>query len=299
MSGDRPQTTTFAIGIPTHDRRETVVLAVLSALRQTRPPEQVVVLCDGCTDGTAEAIRALRDPRAIAVELPKAPGYAYGHRNRLLELTDADVVLWLGDDDLLLPDHLEQLGALWDTESVELVTSPAVVVEPDDALAWIGADWGVAWQRAWLERGNTNVMASVSVRTQLVRDIGGWDASQPRRGDWDLWKRVLATGARATDTAVTTVLHFRATERVQSWPERVAQNARWLDRISNPTELAVLHRELQRARAERDARVLERLVRIELERDQVVYSRWWRLRARLVPVRDAVRTVIRAMRRPR
>jgi hypothetical protein len=45
--------TTFTIAIPTHDRCETVVLAALSALRQSRSPEQVIVLCDGCTDGTA------------------------------------------------------------------------------------------------------------------------------------------------------------------------------------------------------------------------------------------------------
>ena len=106
--------TNFAVAIPTHDRRETVLLAALSALRQTRPPEQVIVLCDGCTDGTAEAIRGLDDPSVTALELPKTAGYAYGHRNRALELASTNAILWLGDDDLMLPDHLERLGELWD-----------------------------------------------------------------------------------------------------------------------------------------------------------------------------------------
>ena len=53
--------TTFGVAIPTHNRCETVLLATLSALRQTRPPEQVIVLCDGCTDTTVSVIRALDD----------------------------------------------------------------------------------------------------------------------------------------------------------------------------------------------------------------------------------------------
>jgi glycosyltransferase involved in cell wall biosynthesis len=281
--------TTFAVAIPTHNRRETAVLSTLSALRQARAPEQVIVLCDGCTDGTAAAIRELGDARATALELPKEPGYAYEHRNRALELTRADVVLWLGDDDLLLPDHLERLGELWDLGTVDVATSPAVIVEPDDTLAWFGTDWSVPWHRAWLERGNSNVMASVSVRAQLVRDAGGWDPAQPRRGDWDLWKRVLATGARAADTGEPTVLHFRATERDQAWPDRVIQNARWLERISDPDALCEVRRALRRARSERDARLMARLEQIELERDGIVNGRWWRLRERLLPVRRAIR----------
>ncbi len=299
----RPMKTTFAVAIPTHDRRDTVVLAVLSALRQTRSPEQVIVLCDGCTDGTTAAIRELNDPRAIVVELPKAAGYAYGHRNRALELTSADALLWLADDDLLLPDHLARLGEVWDRGAIDIVTSPATIVHEDDSLQWIGADWGVQWHRSSLERENTNVMASVSIRTQLVRDVGGWDAGQSRAGDWDLWKRSLAAGGRAADTGETTVLHFRATGRDQAWRDRVLQNARWLERISDSAQLPEVRLSLRRARAERDAILMSRLQRTELERagiatrlevleherDAIVNGRWWRLREKLLVLRNAIR----------
>ena len=66
----------FTIAIPTHNRRETLLLAVRSTLMQSRSPEQVIVLCDGCTDGTAEAVRELGDERVEAIELPKLPGLA-------------------------------------------------------------------------------------------------------------------------------------------------------------------------------------------------------------------------------
>ena len=281
--------TTFAVAIPTHNRCETVLLAALSALRQTRPPEQVIVLCDGCTDATAATIRALDDPGVIALTLPKGVGYAYEHRNRALEHTSVDAILWIGDDDLLMPDHLERLGELWDRGTVDIVTSPAIVVHPDDVLEWLGTDWSVPWHRALMERDNTNVMSSVSVGAQLVRDVGGWDARQSRGGDWDLWRRLLAAGAEAADTGEPTVLHFRATGRDQPWPDRVIQNTRWLERISDPSQLPEVRRTLRRARAERDATLMSRLEQAEAERDWIVNGRWWRLREKLLLVRKAIR----------
>ncbi len=83
-------TTRFTIAIPTHNRRDTVLLAARSALGQTRPPAQVLVLCDGCTgctdgtDGTAEALGRLSSARLAAIELPKGSGYDYAHRNGVI-----------------------------------------------------------------------------------------------------------------------------------------------------------------------------------------------------------------------
>lgn len=274
-------TTTFTVAIPTHDRRETALLAALSALRQTRPPVDVLVLCDGCTDGTAEAIREIDDPRFEAVELPKGIGYAYEHRNVALERAQGRAILWLGDDDLLLPDHLERIGERWDEGDVDIVTAPAALVRPDDTMRWVGEDWSVPWSREMLFRRNSNVMASVSIAVDVARDAGGWDGSVPRGGDWDLWKRALTAGGRPAATADISVLNFRATKRVQSWPDRVRQNTAWLERIDDPGELAALRRRLGRLRLERDATVLEMLTERERDLAHIRATRWWRLRVRL------------------
>ena len=277
------------------------MLSVLSALRQTRPPVQVLVLCDCCSDGTADAVRRLGDERLAAVELEKGPGYAYGHRNQALNLARGSVVIWLGDDDLLLPDHLERIGEYWDTGDVDLVTTPAALVHPDDAMEWIGQDWSVPWNRESMLRNNTNVMSSVSIRVDLARGVGGWDAAIPRAADWDLWKRVLATGATAAMTSEPTVLHFRATGRNQEWPLRVRQNSAWLDRISDPARLPDVRRMLRRLNAEHEADLRGQLevarsdaetarsdadaARSAQEELQRIYEGgWWKLRERLLPL---------------
>lgn len=242
------------MAIPTHDRRETVVLAALSAVRQEREPLEVLVLCDGCTDGTSEAIAALGDPRIRAIDLPKGDGYAYAHRNVALEQGRGDVVTWLADDDLYLPGHLARVGALWDAGDVDLVTSAALMVHEDDRLTWIGRDLRVPeHRRVMVDEHNTSVMAAVSVRRSLAAEVGGWDGLTERAGDWRLWKRVLAAGARPTMSAEATVLHFRATGRDQAWPSRVAQNQRWFDDTAHAQRRAELGDAALLARAEFEA----------------------------------------------
>lgn len=229
------------------------MLAVRSALAQTLVPGQVLVLCDGCTDGTADAVAALGDPRAIALDLAKGPGYAYAHRNLALERAATDFVVYMGDDDLLLPDHLEQMAAVAD--GADLVCTPAVVVDPDDGLTWIGADWSVPEARERMETlANSNVMASVAIRAATARAAGGWDGAVERAGDWDLWRRATKAGARAVATDRPTVLHFKATGRDQPWPDRVAQNARWLALLEDPRALSALRPRLARTRYEHEAR---------------------------------------------
>jgi glycosyltransferase involved in cell wall biosynthesis len=304
----------FTIAIPTHDRRETLLLAVRSALMQTRSPEQVIVLCDGCTDGSADAVRDLGDERVEAIELPKLPGLAYAHRDRALERARGEIVMWLGDDDLLLPDHLERVGEYSDAGVADVVQTPAVVVWKDDSLSWVGLDWSVPGHRRTMMERNTNVMASVAVRVDLALAAGGWDASLARFGDWDLWKRVLARGARTAMTDEPTVLHFRATGRDQAWPLRVQQNSSWFQRIADPRLLAELRRDLRSRRAEREAdwmaeidslsarleradaeidslsarleragAEIERLREVERTLARVYAGGWWHLRKRLLP----------------
>ena len=104
----------FTVAIPTHNRRETVLMSIESALEQSRSPIEVIVVADGCTDGTQKAIEDLGDERAIVLDLPKGPGYGYSNRNEALRAARGDVISWLGDDDLYLPDHLLRVGEVFD-----------------------------------------------------------------------------------------------------------------------------------------------------------------------------------------
>ncbi len=106
----------------------------------------------------------------------------------------------------------------------------------------------------------------MSIRVELARAIGGWDASVERAADWDLWKRALAAGARCATSPEPTVLHFRASGREQAWPLRVRQNAAWLARVEDREARRDLRLVLRRTRTERDARVAEQIAWLEGQR---------------------------------
>lgn len=259
----------FTVAIPTHNRRETVLLAVRSCLAQTRPPTEVIVLADGCTDGTAGALRELGDERVVVLELEKAPGYAYARRNLALERARGDVIAYLGDDDMYLPDHLARIGELWDGGVADVVLAGACLIHERDELEPMTDEWTVPRMQARLLDGVNRVpMGAVSLTAEIARRAGGWDGTKPREGDLDLWKRVLRAGARPATSLVPTLLHFRATTREQPWEDRVRQNTEWFARIADPAERARLRRDYAQALGEREQGRLDRIA--ELERELVV-----------------------------
>jgi glycosyltransferase involved in cell wall biosynthesis len=241
------------------------MLALRSALAQTHPPEQAFVVCDGCTDGTQDAARELGDPRVVVLDMPKAPGHGWVNRNGVLEQARADVVAWLSDDDLWLPDHLERLAPLYDAGVADLVQSSCVLVEADDSMHAHGLDWGVQrFRQHALERGRHETPSSVVSHTiELGRRVGGW-RTVDRYGDKDFWYRMLRAGARTSMLTEPTVLFFRAWNREQPYDERVRQNAKFLAGIGDAPELARLRAQMARVVHERQAALDAEIERLEL-----------------------------------
>jgi GT2 family glycosyltransferase len=83
---------------------ELVQRCVASVLAQTRPPEDVLVVDNGSTDGSAEAVAA-RFPSVRLLRLPANRGFA-GGMNAGIAATSADAVLLLNQDVELEPGYL-------------------------------------------------------------------------------------------------------------------------------------------------------------------------------------------------
>jgi glycosyltransferase involved in cell wall biosynthesis len=289
----------FTVIVPTHNRRERLLTALESVRMQTRAPDEIFVVADGCTDGSPDAVRELGDERIEVLDLPKGPRLGWEHRNEALAKASGDVIAWLGDDDLWFPDHLERAGALFDTGAFDLVQATVCLVYPSgDMLSW-GLDWRVPRlrERFVKEIEHRTPMSAVSHRRGLAEEAGGWTNDPAYRwGDADLWRRILATEPRTTMMTTPTVVFMPAHNGPRQNP--VEEGRGFLVRLRDPVERELLRSEValiahtevsnleatvesQTARAdlaeEREAATSSRL-------ERVIGGGWWRLRERLLPL---------------
>ena len=96
---------TVCVVIPTYNRRRLVVRAVESVLDQTRMPAEIVVVDDGSTDGTADALQA-RFRGTVSVLRQTRRGVAAA-RNAGIRASSAPIIAFLDSDDTWTPDKIE------------------------------------------------------------------------------------------------------------------------------------------------------------------------------------------------
>src|SRR2546423_226430 len=191
----------ISVVIPTHERREAVLRAIHSVLDQHTPPAQVVVIDDGSTDGTADAIDALGlDIVKVFWQENRGPSAA---RNAAIARCSSDVVAFLDSDNTWHPHHLDFVCELFR-------------LHPDAAL--------VATQRNYhfgdetprdsrkrdmasllmLDAEGVAAISAVAARREALITAGGFDERMWYGEDIDLFLR-LALAGPFVETAATTV----------------------------------------------------------------------------------------------
>ena len=176
--------------IPTRNRLPLLRPTLASALGQTGVDHEVVVVDDGSTDGTAEHLAALTDPRLRVLTHAEGRGVSQA-RNAGLAAARFEWVAFLDDDDLWAPDKLAaQVRAA--REGVGWVTVGAVDV--DEGLRVTGGARPPFAQRDTPRLLHANNIpgggSGTMVRTELASRLGGFDPAFQTLADWDLWLRV-------------------------------------------------------------------------------------------------------------
>ena len=107
-----PGTMDISVIIPTHNQKDRLRLVLCGLECQTfaRQRFEVVVVDDGCTDGTADMVREVIQKGLLNTRLlgDGMNGGRNAARNRGLAQADGDLAIFLDGDALPAPDHLEQ-----------------------------------------------------------------------------------------------------------------------------------------------------------------------------------------------
>jgi glycosyltransferase involved in cell wall biosynthesis len=183
---------TVAVLLPVYNGAETLPAAIESILAQTHSDLELIVIDDASTDDSAAVIRAYArdDGRVRPVYHEQNEGLA-ATLNQGLELTDAEFVARLDQDDESLPERLAtQLEFMADHPNVAAAGSfvyhmgrkpkwDRLVEFPTDPL-------GI---RTTLRRENCLYHPSVMLRREHILALGGYRAEFKNAEDYDLWLR--------------------------------------------------------------------------------------------------------------
>ncbi len=195
----------MAVVIPTFNRRDLVAQAVASVLSQTYRDLCCLVVDNGSTDGTRQALAAINDSR-LKLVVEDRPLGGPGARNLGIAIAEGSQwVAFLDSDDVWAPTKLErQMAAIarypearWSAtacvsvgddlrvrHAVRLRDTPvgdSFLVSSEDVRTMLLEDNRVP-------AGNSTVMAARAV----LQEAGGFDAALATCDDWDLWLRIAS-----------------------------------------------------------------------------------------------------------
>lgn len=184
---------TVSVLIPNYNRPHMLQDAVQSVLAQSYQDFEIIVVDDGSTEDIPSAIAPFGD-RVQYVRQENAGGASA--KNHGLSLVKSEFTAFLDNDDLWLPQKLErQLEILQRHPDVGMVSCQAYVMD-ESARVFARPAQGsdrTSSQVSYLELAEQNVIVGGSssevVRTQALRDIGGFDTTI-WFDDWDCWLRM-------------------------------------------------------------------------------------------------------------
>lgn len=243
-----------AVAIPAHNALPDVVEAIESALGQTLPPVEIVVVDDSSTDGTGEEIRRRFGDRVRVVS--GWFGSAAAARNAAWRASHAPWVAFLDADDLWYPRKLERAAAV-------LASAPeARWFFSDGAFRNLEGETQPSWFEMWadVEDGyvgspvaqlfevNFVLTSSVVVHRSLLEATRGFDETLSHAEDLGLWIRLARRApAAATREPLVRYQHLPGglTRKVEA---RLMGDVALFERLARDTGLSAADRHRARAR---------------------------------------------------
>ncbi len=216
MPHKEPETQLITIGLTCYNAENTIERAINSALAQTWPNKEILVVDDVSSDNSGKVVSGLAktrpEIRLITHEKNVGPG---GARQTLLNEARGEFIAFFDDDDESLPDRIaEQYQRITQYENEtgeELIACyaggrriypnnyikplPAIGSKPEvphgpgmaDSVLFYGR------RKKWYY-GSGTPTCSLMARCDVLRRVGGFDPSFRRVEDMDLTVRLALAG---------------------------------------------------------------------------------------------------------
>jgi len=195
----------FSIIIPLHNKAPYIRQTIESVFAQTANDLEIILVDDGSSDGSAQIVESITDPRLRLVKQANAGVSAA--RNRGIELARGQWIAFLDADDWHHPQYLATLDRLiaqypavdmvaTQYKSIPYIEQRAICpwpVCPEVSAVELINDLPARWLQ-----GTTFFTSSIAVRAALLRNTRPWFPEGESFGeDIDLWFRLAEASAIA------------------------------------------------------------------------------------------------------
>jgi glycosyltransferase involved in cell wall biosynthesis len=185
-------TTLVSVYIPTKNRLPLLRRAITSVLAQTVRNIELIVVSDGCDDGTCEYVRSIdSDIRVRLIHNETSVG-ACRARNQALEISHGHFVTGLDDDDFFMPSRIENFLSAWENLASKNTKFSCLF---DSRIVDEGPRVYVANTAAQITA--EQIISSNDIGNQIFTtreravNAGMYDVNMPAWQDWEFWVRLL------------------------------------------------------------------------------------------------------------
>jgi glycosyltransferase involved in cell wall biosynthesis len=255
---------TISVLIPLYNRRREIGRAIASVLRQSRAADEIIVVDDGSSDGSADAVAALGESRIRLLRHECNRGCS-GARNTGIAAARGDWIALLDSDDEWNPQKLA-------LQHQALTASAALA----GATGYVIRDYRTGEEREFIPRADDATLdalvwgcplgigSTLMVRRSVFGEIGTFDEDLPRLEDWEWMMRYLPAHRLDVLPQALTIVHkasdpsrtqvFASVARIRArhrnaWYRRSWLTGRKFDSTLQVEEAAAAHYEGNNARA--------------------------------------------------
>lgn len=183
----------ISVIIPAFNSEKTIQQTIDSVLNQTWRNLELIVINDGSQDSTLDIVARIKDPRLKVLSYSNA-GVSVS-RNRGISQAEGEFISFLDADDLWTKDKLEaQLKALQENPQAAVAYSWTNHIDENNQFLRSGA-YGTVNGDVYAELLQSNFLANGSnilIRTQALKEIGGFNQSLTPAEDWDMYLRLAS-----------------------------------------------------------------------------------------------------------
>ncbi len=194
-----------SICIPVYNGENTVLDAVNSALSQTYPNLEVVVVDNCSTDKTYELLKGISDPRLKLSRNTKNLGMV-GNWNKTIALASGEYAHMLHSDDLMDATCIEKkVKAVLSHSDITLVFNDTKIIDGSGKLLFVRRyanknkiiDGKKLAIKALMKRNIYGEPSNVLFKRDLFNKAGGFFQELKYATDLDMWIRISVLGAIA------------------------------------------------------------------------------------------------------